>query len=120
MINLSELVTDPDFAQPLTINRSTGAFALGGWQQGTPAPIPIIGVVTVAKERELAQVPEGDQVEGAMLFYSLQQLFLSKGAPDARTSDTITWRGDVYRLAQVWPYADFGYWKALGVRISGD
>jgi hypothetical protein len=55
-----------------------------------------------------------------MLFFSLQPIYVSQGGTSAATSDTITWRGDTYRMAKVWPYGDFGYWKALGVRVSGD
>jgi hypothetical protein len=31
MINLVEIVNDPDLAQPFTIYRTTGVFGLGGW-----------------------------------------------------------------------------------------
>ena len=119
MINVSELLSDPDFAQSFTINRSTGAFVLGGWQSSTTA-LARFGVVTVAKERDLEQLPEGDLVSGGMLFFSTKEIFLSTGGTAAGASDTITWRGDTYRMAKVWPYGDFGYWKALGVRVSGD
>ncbi len=119
MINLSEIVTDPDFNQPYTINRSTGAFVLGGYANST-TPVAASGIITVAKERDLAQVPEGDRVTGAMLFYSTQPIYLSHGGSGAAaTSDTITWRGDTYRIAKVWPYGDFGFFKAFGVRVSG-
>ena len=116
MIDVSEIVSDPDFAQPFTINRQTGVFVLGGYTT-TSTPIPAGGVITVASERDLDQVPEGDRVRGAMLFYSHSQMNVT---PESGTSDTITLRGDSYRVVKVWPYADYGFWKALGVRMTGD
>jgi hypothetical protein len=119
MINLSALITDPDFTQQLVVQRSTGAFVLGGWQSSA-TPLTIAAVVTVAKERDLQQLPEGDRISGAMLFYTMTELLQSTGGATPQTSDTLTWRGDVYRISKVWPYADYGYWKAAGVRVSGD
>jgi hypothetical protein len=111
--------TDPDFAQSFTIQRSTGAFVLGGWQSATTS-LTAVGIVTVAKERELRQVPEGDRVTGAMLFFSPTILYLSHGGGKAAVSDQLVWRGDTYRIAKVWPYVDFGFWKAFAVRMSGN
>jgi hypothetical protein len=120
MLNVSAAITDPNLAQAYTIQRAVGAFALGGFVVASSTPINVTGVVTVAKERDLVQVPEGDRVTGSMLFYSVQQIYLSHGGAGAATSDTIVWRGDTYRIAKVWPYVDYGYWKALGVRMSGN
>ncbi len=119
MLNVSALLSDPDFAQPLTINRATGAFVLGGFTS-TPAAISAGGVVDVASERELAQVPEGDRVTGAMAFYVAVPVYLTQAGQTTAPSDTITWRGDTYRLVKIWPYADYGYYKAVGVRMSGE
>lgn len=119
MLNVSEILSDPDFIQPLSVTRSTGAFVAGGYQS-TPTTLTLGAVVTVAKERDLAQVAEGDRVTGAILLYSSSEVFLTRaGTAGDGPSDVITWRGDQYRLAKVWPYGDYGYWKALGVRTSG-
>ena len=119
-VNLADVVNDPDLAQPLTVYRSQGSFELGGWVEST-RPLSIRAVVTVASEQDLRQVPEGDRVTGAMSFHSTQRLYLTRGAtPQTAESDTIVWRGDSYRLVKVWPYGDYGYYKAIGVRMSGE
>lgn len=119
MLNVSSRLANPDFAQPFTIQRSSGQFVLGGFES-TVRQIQAAGVITVAKERDLAQVPEGDRVTGAMLFYATQPLYVSNNNGTAAASDLITWRGDTYRIVKVWPYADYGYYKAVGVRMSGE
>lgn len=119
MLNLSELLIDPDFAQPFTIQRSSGSFQLGGFQS-TVTMIGAVGAITVASEQDLDQVPEGDRVTGAMTFYTATPLFRTHadgGAPGL--SDVLLWRGDAYRIQKIWPYADYGYYKAVAVRTSG-
>ena len=120
MIDVSEIIGDPDFAQDYTVTRSSGQFGAGGWIENTPQSIPMSGVITVARQKELSQMPEGDRVTGAMLFYSTQQLFITHNDSSAGTSDVITWQGYDYKIVHVWPYVDYGYWKAYGVRKSGD
>lgn len=118
MINVSDVITDPDFAQPFTVYRSSGGqFISGGWSEGTPEQISLKGIVTVGSEKDLQQVPEGDRVEGAMLFYAIQELLTSHKDPG--TSDQILWNGDFYRVQKVWNYGKYGYWKAYGVRMEG-
>lgn len=123
MINLSEIVNDPDFAQDFTIQRSSG----GSWQAGKWVTSTIdvcgFGIIQPATAEELDQVPEGDRVKGAMSFHSESPLFETHttGPNDkfAGTSDIICWRGENYRLVKVWPWSDFGYFHAVGSRISG-
>jgi hypothetical protein len=120
MINLANVLRPGGpFSQPFVIQRaSAGTFVAGGYQQGEQN-IPAYGAITVAKERDLKQVPEADRVEGSMLFLSVTEIKLTHGGTGAGTSDLIVWRGDIYRIAKVWPYADYGFWRALGVRTSG-
>jgi hypothetical protein len=123
MINISEIITDPDFMQQLAVQRSSGAFVLGGYQS-TVTSIPMPGIVIVAKDQDLDTVPEGDRIGGAMAFYTLQEVFETNVAGGlsgtSGISDVITWRGQNYRIADVKPYADYGYWKSIGVRMTGE
>ena len=123
MINISEIITDPDFLQQLTVQRSSGAFVLGGYQP-TVTSIPMPGIVIAAKDQDLDTVPEGDRISGAMAFYTLQEVFESnvEGGLSGTSgiSDVIAWRGQNYRIADVKPYVDYGYWKSIGVRMTGE
>ena len=123
MINLSEVVNDPDFAQDFSIQRSSG----GSWQAGkwitAIINVPGYGVIQPATPEELEQVPEGDRVKGALSFHSEQPLYETHTtAPNdqfAGTSDMVTWQGQKYRFVKLFPWEDFGYYKAIGVRMSG-
>lgn len=119
MLNVSEIVLDPDFAQPFTVWRKSGTWVAGRFKQ-TEKAINFYGTVTAAKPKDLEQVPEGDRVGGVMCFHSAKEIFVSRGVTgDAGTSDEIEWRGQRYRVYNVYPWIDFGYYKAIGIRMVG-
>ena len=123
MINVSEVVNDADFAQDFKIMRSSG----GSWKAGVwvnaVETVCGYGVIQPATAEELDQVPEGDRVKGMLSFHSEEPLFEThtKSSNDkfAGTSDIICHREQKYRLVKVFPWEDFGYYKAIGARISG-
>lgn len=119
MINVSEIITDPDFAQNFIVYRSTGSFVDGVWTENTPKAIKMLGVVTVSSQRELDMVAEGDRIKGAMTFHTICPIYVTRVGTTAGTSDKILWRGEYYKLANVYPEVDWGYWKGVGVRIKG-
>ncbi len=118
MIDLSEVVADPDLAEPFTIFRTTGYFDRGGWTAGPPVQIPARGVVTPASDRELDMVPEGDRIKGSMTFHTHEELHLTS-VSEGSVSDKILWQGDYYRLVFIAPWTSFGFNKAVGVRMEG-
>lgn len=120
MINVSDIVVDPDFVQTFSVTRSAGVFGLGGWVESAPTVLSLSGTVTVANEKDLQQVPEGDRVMGAMMFYSPSQIYVTRNGDTPGISDTITWQGELYKVVRVWPYLDYGYYKAYAYRMSGE
>jgi len=119
MIDVSEIVEDPDFAQEFTVYRSNGSFVKGRWTEGTPTQITILGVVTVMSARELNQLPEGDRIKAAMNFHSTLPIYVTRIGSSPGISDKIFWRGDYYKIFNVVPNVDYGYYKASGERITG-
>lgn len=119
MINVSEIITDPDFAQEFTVYRSSGSFIRGVWTESTPITIKMRGVVTVMNGRELNMLEEGDRIAGGMTFHSCDEIFVTRIGDKQGTSDKIKWRGEYYKVANVFPYVDYGFYKASGVRIKG-
>lgn len=125
LINVSELITDSDFSQTFTVIRNPGHWEEGSWVYGTPVEIQIEGVITVANVSDVNMLPEGDRIKGSMTFHSLEQLYPTRGQNSnytgvESTSDEIIWQGERYKIMQVYPYVDYGYWKALGVRMVGN
>jgi hypothetical protein len=116
MINVAEIIHDPDFCQSYTLYRKTNVL-VGGRPVPSEKPIQRRGVIIAANTKDLLQVPEGDRVKGIIAVYDTEPLLVTN---DDGTSDEIVWHGERYRLFQLWPYEDYGYYKALGERIVGD
>lgn len=116
MINVSEVITDPDFAQPYMVYRQFGEWERGHWKSADEKRIRVTGVVTVADAKTLEQLPEGDRITGLMCFYATQELFETR---EEGISDQIEWRGERYKVKRVFPYGDYGYYKAVGERMTG-
>lgn len=133
MIDVSDVVNDPDFAQGFTIERSTGQFVAGGFEK-TPSNVQGYGVISVAADEDIQMLPEGDRIDGAMVFHSHERIYLTQldggydqaqygaggfGVSVQHVSDQIYWRGQKFRVMHVAPYEDYGYWRAIGVRMAG-
>jgi hypothetical protein len=119
MIDVSDIVVDPDLAEAFTIYRTTGAFGEGGWIANEPTVVPAKGVVTVVNEKELEMIPEGDRVKGAMNFYTTTPINVTSQA-GSNISDEIEWKGERYRVVSIAPWVSFGFYKATGVRMEGN
>ncbi len=116
MIDVSELINDPDFASDFTVYRKTGEFIEGGYSQ-TETAIPMTGVVIPSSPDELAMVPEGDRVTGANTFYATEALYRTR---EGGTSDEILWNGERYRVVHVWDRSANGFYKAMAARMAGN
>lgn len=116
-IDLSDVVSSNDFAEPFTIRRSSGSFVAGGWSQ-TTTDIAALGVVSIARDKDLDSLPEGDKVKEAIVVHSTQEMMLTNLA-NSRTSDLLIWMGQSYRVLSVANYSNRGYYKAIAERILG-
>lgn len=115
MINVSELITDPDFAQTYSIFRKSGQFTAGRWVQ-TETELTFTGPIQPATEKEIIQVPEGDRISEILVFYSTQEIYTTN---NTGTSDEIEWSGNRYKVEKVERYGDNGYYKALAIFKKG-
>ncbi|MFC8686321.1 hypothetical protein [Brevibacillus porteri] len=116
MLNVSEVITDPDFAQTFIVHRKSNEW-IAGRPEETETIITMMGVITVADAKTLEQLPEGDRATGMMSFYATVSINTTN---EEGTSDQIEWCGDRYRVKKVFPYGDYGYWKAVAERMAGD
>jgi hypothetical protein len=112
MIDISELVSDPDFAQQFQVIRYTGGFASEGEYTQTPAaPITMTGVIQPAKEIDTVQfLREGERLGNMIVIYCATQIFESSGT--GQNSDVIVWHGTQYRVHKAKHWQDHGYWQA--------
>lgn len=121
MIQVTEVIEDPDFAQTIYVTRTTSAWVMGSFVPQQSEQLTLYGTVTAANARDLDQVPEGDRQKGIMCFYTPQQLYTT-GNNDNHVgpSDIVTWRGNKYRIIQIFPQMDYGYCKALGAQEEAE
>lgn len=118
--SLARVVNDMRMAQPFVISRDAGAWQAGVWVPN-PQDVPSYGIIQPSTPEELEMLPEGDRVKGAFTFHSSNAIYHTGVNNDGveSTSDIIAWHGQNYRIVFVAPWQDFGYYKAIGVRMSG-
>lgn len=125
LVDVSEIVLDPEFAQEFTILRSEGDFVKGRWVEVFGESISMYGVVTIVSARELTFLPEGDRVKGAIMIHTVEPLYLTRAADDSSgtgpgISDKIIWHDDTYKIFKIDYYSDYGYYRAVGERVKGN
>ncbi len=121
MINISEIVTDPDFAQTFTVHRRKGVFSERGRFEPVDSTLPMTGAIIPATTKELAVLPEADRINGAVMVYVTQRLYVTglltaADLEEGRLSDELAWHGDRWKIVQVRDFADFGYYRAMATR----
>lgn len=114
MINVGRIVNSPRLSQMFTVYRKSGSWISGRWSP-TESAITLRGVITVADSDDLEMIPEGDRQKGAISVYSSSQLVVTN---ENGTSDEIEWRGNRWRTMQMSPYADYGYYKVIAVKMD--
>jgi len=120
LINVADIINDPDLAQKYIVYRNTGTWDAGRFETSEKT-LHFLGVITVPSSKEILQLPEGDRVIGIMCFFSNKEIFTTRqNTSTAGTSDQILWKTNRYRIIQVSPLSDYGYYKAFGVRILGN
>ena len=120
LIQMSEIVNDPDFAQPFTALRSVGSWLNGVWQSVT-SEVQLYGVIAEPTVRELEMMAVGDVVKGHMIFWSSQAIYGTHATEGVGgSSDILVWRGENYRVLLVHQYLDYGFYRALATRMKAD
>lgn len=117
MINLSDIVKDPDFTVLFDIERTTGSFTNEGtWIIGVPTFVRgVVGIIQPTKIEDAAQfLPEGERIKNAINVYCETPLIMSDGK--GVQSDIILYRNSKYRVAYSKPWQDFGYYFVIATQ----
>ncbi len=119
--DLSFVVNDGVLSESYQIERTIGTFGLGGFSQSSTT-IPGWGVVSVATQKDLEMIPEGDRPSGAQVFHSEEVIYetleTSTQSSSQYVSDVMIWGNTRWRVLAVWPYPNRNFWKAVAVRLS--
>ena len=117
MIDVSELMINPDFVKPLVLKRFTGGFGVEGeYAQSAPKPLRILGSVQHPSPADRARFEkEGERNTAIIKIYCGEKLQDTDG--DGKQSDVIAWNCEDYRVFECRPWSDNGYWLAFAQRI---
>lgn len=111
MLNVSELMSDPDMAQAFQVERNGGAFDEGEWMPAAPTVLDMVGIIQPAKREDVLEIlPEGARAKNIIVVFCDQELLIDDG--DTRRSDVILWRGNPYRVIASKDWSDHGFWQA--------
>ena len=107
------------FATPATLTRDGqgGQFVGGIWQPATPEEIEIDACIHAVSPEETMNLDEGIRTRAAIVIYSRAELRTAdEGA--GTEADLIAWRGETFKLLQVWPRIEGSYHKAVAERVG--
>jgi hypothetical protein len=128
MIDVSEVVSDPDFATNYTVLRRTGKWVNGRFvPNDEPVELRYFGPVQPATVKEIEQLPEGDQLKGVVKFICKmpKQIFLTRDLSElgdddlGAVSDEIVYRGYIYKVVQVMPWDANGFMRSFAALKGG-
>ena len=112
MLNMSQTVTSPLFAQALTVRRTTGAYnEYGEWVNATPTTFTAIGSFQKATELELVQLAFGETKQEIRKFLTPTEIKVSEA--DDTQSDRLIWRGRRFKVIKVTDDQDYGFFRAF-------
>lgn len=118
MIDVSELITDPDFAFPYKVYRRKGQWVKGRFVVSEPVVFNFYGAVQPATVRDLRQHAIGDKEQGVMKFFTRRpnELHLTQEfseSTEISVSDEIEYDGSRYKVLQVMPWQPGGWTRAF-------
>lgn len=112
LITVEELLTDPDFAQTLTLRRTSGSFNdYGEWDSAAPAESSVVGAWQKASDKELVQIDLGEIKQEVRKILTITEVKVSED--DDKLSDRLIWNGKRYKVLHVGDNIDNGYYRAF-------
>jgi hypothetical protein len=118
MIDISEMITDPDFAIIFQIERQTGGAFEHGEYAETASIFTVTGIIHPYNPKRQEYDLEGNIITGDIYVYCKHKLCLSRDDAETGTSDIVIWNGERYKLKDVKNWSQHGYYRAVAERIS--
>jgi len=124
MIDISFLVTDPDFASSYKVTRTTGEWVKGKFEITDTQTMTYYGAVYPATNEELEIFPEADRRIATMVFCCKlpNELMVTRSENNPGTSpgasDVVTWRGKDYKIVDFAPWHHAGWVAGYGREIG--
>lgn len=104
-IDVSELLADPDFVDPVTLVHRKSEVLENGENSLTEVRVPTFGSVQPASGKQLQRVPDALKISDVRSFFIKAEI-LSDGA--AQYPDIIIFRGQRYQVINTMPWLNWG------------
>lgn len=104
-IDVSELITDPDFCQTFTIYHRSRTPGEKGRAETVETAETVVGVIQPVSGDDLDRLPEGDRGKQAITVWTTVPITTGD---DERLPDEVEWRGT--RYAAIGPLRNWGDW----------
>ena len=129
MIDVSEMIHDPDFEGNITIERTTGGHYEGPQYVADTKAITVKGILVNPKNsKESMQTPQGDRAEGFVDIYVDKDtpIFVTRENSDGdenNISDVVVVDSGTdfetrYRITNVFDRSQWGFFKAEGQKVG--
>lgn len=104
-LDVSFLLTDPDFADTLTARRLAQSVGSNGRAVSIATDADFVGVAFPGTGNLLVRGPDGERVSADMTVATMHPL--SAGS-DGNPADEVVWRGSRYTVKSVQDYSNWG------------
>jgi hypothetical protein len=112
-LDLSEIVTDPEFLSSITRYRPSGGFVPGyeGRFRSNYTATALNAIVQPTGNPDKASPsPEGERMASWIMICSKDSIFM---VDHTRGSDFVAWNGGMFRVMKVERYEAYGYYAAF-------
>ena len=112
LVNVAELISDPDFNQSFVVTRRSGEWKDGRFEV-EETTINTDGVIIPEVTKGIDLTPQGSLLSGRIHVWTYTQLYVTSNQSSTSNylSDKVTWQGKVYIVENEKPYNQYGYYK---------
>ena len=124
MINIAELIGDPDFCQPNGINITRTTVSIENFKQvENPVEMKLVGIITVDNENEDSLLSEADLNSERIHIFTydrLKTVGIDKIDGNEYAADIVHFNGNDYIVRYCLDDAQYGFCRSTAVKLRAD
>lgn len=125
LINVSELIGDPDFTQPNGVNIIRRQVQIIEHEPSvTETKLNLTGIITIANDNSLEAKPQYDENAESIHIFTYEPLLTtglqSDDAVNGYLSDLVVWQGVKYRVMSCLDDAQYGFCRSTAEKLRQD
>lgn len=124
MINISELISDPDFCQPNGISITRSTIKLENFKPvEEPIEIKLVGIITIDSENEDSLLSEADLNSERIHIFTydrLKTVGIDKVDGKEYAADIVHFNGNDYIVRYCLDDAQYGFCRSTAVKLRAD